>query len=78
MNSIKKNHFLTNSKNNKLIQKLENLENEFYNKLGLSDNNSRTTTTETLLADGFLQVESITQTWDGTNLGKQFKIYEFI
>ena len=63
-----KKEFLTDDKrNNKLIKKLEDLEDEFYNKLGLNDNNSRTTTTETLLADGFLQVESISQNWDGTN-----------
>jgi hypothetical protein len=55
------------TRNNKLIKKLEKLENDFYDKVGLNDNNSRTTTIETLLADGFLQVEAITQTWDGTN-----------
>ena len=60
-----KNEFFTdNPKKTKLINKLEDLENEFYSKVGLNDGNSRTTTTETLLAEGFLQVESITQNWD--------------
>ncbi len=65
---LNKNEFLRdNSKETKLIKKLEDLENEFYSKVGLNDGNSRTITTETLLAEGFLQVESINQNWDGTN-----------
>ena len=52
--------------NNKLLQKLKNLDNKFNISGESNDENTRTTVSETLLGEGFLQVEYIYQNWDGT------------
>ncbi|MDP2363977.1 MAG: hypothetical protein Q8M94_09440, partial [Ignavibacteria bacterium] len=59
--------FAFDSRNNKLFQILKNLEDKF-NSAGESiDKNTRTISSERMLGEGFLQVESISQSWDGTN-----------
>jgi hypothetical protein len=53
--------------NSKFMQRLKDLGDKFSNESGTNNKNSKTTSIKKILGDGFLQVESIYQSWDGAN-----------